>query len=148
MPKKIKIPEAKNLPPGRPSKYDPKFPDMLITHMREGNSFETFGALAHVSKQTLYDWLDAHPEFDEAYSIGQVLSEHWWWRKGMDHLVTYDKDVKFNAAVWIFTMKCRFKFRDGSENERNKDDDNKKPPSDEKIREVLDLVEARKKRGA
>lgn len=128
----------------RPSEYKPEFADKLIEHMKEGHSFETFGAIVGKSKVTLYNWCEAHPDFKEAKEKGEVLSEHWWWKKGMDHLVTYDKEVKFNAAVWIFTMKCRFGHRDGSEKPKEIPDDT--PPTDSEIRAIVDLATARLRR--
>lgn len=67
------------------SKYDPEFPTLLIKHMERGLSFETFGATAglRVTRKTLYNWLQAHPEFQEAYEIGRRISQEWWERLGI-----------------------------------------------------------------
>lgn len=63
---------------GRPSKYDPDYPGLLIEHMREGGSFWTFGAVVGVGMQTLQRWLEEHEEFREAKHEGSLLEMHWW----------------------------------------------------------------------
>ena len=54
---------------GRPSKYDDKFCDEVITFMSYGKSFEAFAGHKGVSKSTLYNWVAAHPEFQAAKEI-------------------------------------------------------------------------------
>ncbi len=51
---------------GRPTKYKPEFCQMLIDHMSEGYSFESFGAIAEVWDSTLDDWVNTIPEFADA----------------------------------------------------------------------------------
>lgn len=131
---------------GRPPEYKPEFCQKLIDHMREGDSFETFGAIVGKSKRTLYNWTEQYAEFQEAKEKGEVLSEHWWWKKGKEYMVTFDKETKFNVAVWIFTMKCRFGLRDGSEGGRPEKQPDDTPPTDAEIRAIVDLATARQKR--
>lgn len=61
-------------PAGRPSKYRDEFCDKLIEHMRQGNSFESFGAVVDCGRASAYNWLAAHPEFLEAKNKGEILS--------------------------------------------------------------------------
>jgi hypothetical protein len=68
-----KKPEDK-LKVGRHSLYKEEYCDALIAHMREGGSFESFGANVLASKQTLYTWTEVHPEFLDAKKIGTQLS--------------------------------------------------------------------------
>lgn len=51
---------------------------MLVQHMREGNSFESFGALAECCMDTLYEWSNVHNEFSEAKAKGAILFLKWW----------------------------------------------------------------------
>lgn len=92
---------------GRPTKYKPDYAEALIAHMKEGRSFETFGALVGAGSSTLYLWCENQPEFMEAKNIGTILSMHWWEERMRETLITQD-GIKFNTTGWIFTMKCRF----------------------------------------
>lgn len=56
---------------GRPSDYDSKYCQMLIDHMAKVYSFESFGGLIGVSKQTLYDWRKKYKEFLDAHNVGK-----------------------------------------------------------------------------
>lgn len=60
-------------PVGAPSTYDPKYCDMLIEHGRQGGSLESFAGTIMRSKQTVYDWMSAHPEFLDARRISISL---------------------------------------------------------------------------
>lgn len=46
--------------------YDEKFCDELINHAKSGRSFKSFGAVANVSRKTLYEWVKNFPDFAEA----------------------------------------------------------------------------------
>jgi len=69
---------AKPNPIGRPTKYQPKFCAMLIEHMADGFSFESFGALVDCSRQVVHDWVKVYPEFLEAKREGDVKAQIWW----------------------------------------------------------------------
>lgn len=116
---------------GRPSKYDPKFCDLLIKHMEEGLSFESFAAVAEVNRDTLYQWEKAHPEFSDAAKRARDAALLFWEKLGIDHIINqtdYESDgsgVKssstksLNSPVWIFNMKNRFKWRDKQPDEND-----------------------------
>lgn len=96
---------------GRPkTPYDPGYCELLIKHMSEGYSFETFGAHVNCSKDTLYRWRDEHPEFCEAKKQGESKARHWWEEKGAEGACGLIPN--FNASVWIFSMKNKFGYRD------------------------------------
>lgn len=61
--------------PGQPTKYRPEYCDLLKDHFRQGGSMESFGAKCGngVSIQTVYNWLEAHPEFLEARKAAEPL---------------------------------------------------------------------------
>lgn len=98
---------------GRPSLYDDAYPECLVEHMAQGYSFESFGGVIDppCSTDTLYEWCKVHPEFSEAKKRGSARSRHWWEMQG--NLGMHMKG--FNAAVWVFNMKNRFKWADRSE---------------------------------
>ena len=52
------------------SLYRPEYCEMLITHMAQGHSFQSFGAIAKVSRRTLFNWIHQHNDFKEAKEIG------------------------------------------------------------------------------
>lgn len=98
------------MPPGQPTKYDPKYCGMLIKHLEQGYSFESFAALIDVSEDTIYEWCKIWPEFSEAKSIGRPKSRLLWEQIG--RAGTNGEIENFNCSAWIFNMKNRFKWRD------------------------------------
>ena len=106
---------------GRPTQYDPGYCPMLIEHMREGYSLESFGGVISKGKQTLYNWRDKHPDFRDAIEIGFAACQLFWERKGIEGNETIkDPDGmtvtrSIPPAVWIFNMKNRFTWRDVQE---------------------------------
>lgn len=102
---------AEKKPVGRPTKYRPEFCEMLIQHMSQGYSFETFGALVNTHRAVLYDWVKKHTEFDDAKRQATEMCQQFWERKGIENLET----KHFNSSVWIFNMKNRFRWNDNQE---------------------------------
>lgn len=112
---------------GRPSKYDPKYCELLIKHMSKGLSFETFGPSIGVSKSSTYRWLtddkndsketlENKKAFRDAKSIATDYCRLFWEKIGIDHIVNYEDAPKLNTTAWIFNMKNRFGWRDKVEN--------------------------------
>lgn len=109
------------------SKYDPKFCQMLIDHMSQGKSFESFGAKANAGYRTLYDWVEKHPDFREAKQIAEM--------KALDFLETMSiakvsgKSIqgfdpkKSDTAMLIFYQKTRFHKVYGEKKPEIDDDD-------------------------
>ncbi len=128
---------------GRKSKYEPDMPDRLIEFMAEGLSFEACCGELGVSKDTGYEWLKRFPEFAEAKLLGEGRGQLFWERKAITAVSPYmppERDLsgvdefererileadrrayqaamnfKFNATVFVFTMKNRFNWRDKRE---------------------------------
>lgn len=125
--KKEKKPVLPSAPVGRPSLYDPKYCEMLITHMAEGLSFESFAGILGHSKQTLYTWTEEHREFLDAKKQGEAKSLLWWeseGRKGLWEETTKEegengfmitKTRKLNTVNWLFNMKNRHSWRSEKE---------------------------------
>ena len=95
---------------GRPSDYKPEFCEELIAHMTKGYSFESFAAVIGVHRDTLYEWVKRHVEFSDAKKRARDAALYWWEKVGEAGLTGQLKG--FNAAVWIFSMKNRFKWTD------------------------------------
>lgn len=88
-------------------KYKKEYPDDLIKHMAEGLSFESFAGHCKVSVQCLFEWVARYDEFAKAKAQGEAQSMLFWERMGRTGMV--GKIKNFNPAIWIFTMKCRFR---------------------------------------
>jgi hypothetical protein len=103
---------SKSLPRkvGRPTKYHEGLCEMLIEHMSEGLSFESFAAKADCHFDQLYSWCKKYPEFYEAKNIGIAKSLLIWERLGIKGAI--GELENFNVGSWIFNMKNRFKWRD------------------------------------
>ena len=92
---------------GIPNKYKKEFAKTAEEILATGKSFAAVCAALDVSRQSLYDWRDAHPEFKDALDKGLQKAQAAWEQIGEDGIVgNYEK---FNAAPWIFTMKNRFR---------------------------------------
>ena len=78
--------------------------------MSSGYSIESFGAVVGVSRETVFEWAKVHPDFSNAIKRGTDQSLLFWERMGMTGMA--GKIQGFNAAVYIFNMKNRFKWRD------------------------------------
>lgn len=95
---------------GAAYKYKKEFCTLLVAHMSEGLSFDSFAAIAKVTPKCLYDWEARYEEFAEAKELGTAASLLYWEKLGRAACDgSHDKEFKFNPAVWIFTLKCRFK---------------------------------------
>lgn len=108
------------MPAGRPTSYEERFCEMLIDHMAQGFSYESFAGLVGVSKQTIYDWEKANPQFLYSKKIGVEKSRLFWETQGIEGIYTtetFEQDENgsrstkkaLNSSVWIFNMKNRFK---------------------------------------
>lgn len=94
------------------SKYHPKFCKELITHLQSGLSFESFAGNIRIHPDTINNWAKKHPEFAEAKAIGHEISRMHWEKIGLAGIAGRKN---FNAAVYIFTMKNRFAWKDATE---------------------------------
>jgi hypothetical protein len=91
--------------------YKPEYCEMLIDHMAQGLSFESFCGSINIVKRTGYTWVKEHPDFAEAKDIGFEKNREFWEKVGIEGLWG-DKDSRFNSTVWVFNMKNRHGWRD------------------------------------
>lgn len=96
---------------GRPTEYRPEMCVKAVDLMRDGASKTEVAAELGVCKQTLYEWIKKHPEFDDAIKKGTDLCESWWERQGRIAL----REEKFSATLWYMNMKNRFRWADKQE---------------------------------
>lgn len=91
---------------------------MLIEHMEQGKSFESFGAVLYrytngdlkAHKQTLYEWVRDYPDFGDAKKMGAMLCFDFWEELGAT--AVNSPPNQFNTGVYVFNMKNRFGWRD------------------------------------
>ncbi len=95
---------------GQPTKYKPEYCDKILVHMNQGLSFESFAATIGVHRETLYEWGRRHTAFSDAIKKGKELSLLYWEKLGL--MAVHGKVKGFQCAVYIFTMKNRFGWRD------------------------------------
>lgn len=110
MAKKPIKPESR--PVGRPSDYRPEYCDKIIEFMGDGSSLTAFAASLGTHRDTIHEWAKVHPEFSDSKKAAEAVSEEWWERQGKNGLINKYQGDNINSAVWIFTMKARFKWRD------------------------------------
>lgn len=99
--------------PGQPTKYRPEYCEMLIEHMANGLSFETFGYSIGVSRDCVFEWAKTHPEFSDAKALAKDASFAFWEKLGVKGVWNGGKgEPTLNSPIYIFTMKNRFGWRD------------------------------------
>lgn len=100
---------------GRPTTYREEFCQMLIEHMEQGFSFESFAGVAGTTIETLREWSnpnkDNHqPNFVLAKALGFPKCQYFWEDVGIKGTKGHYKN--FSAPAYIFNMKNRFKWTD------------------------------------
>ena len=85
-----------------PTKYRPEFCALLKDHLSHGYSFESFGAIAGVSRQCCYDWLDQHEDFRQARLEGEPQCRFYYEKLGL--ALALGK-IDGNVTAWIFQSK-------------------------------------------
>ncbi|MCB9073747.1 MAG: hypothetical protein H6623_09005 [Bdellovibrionaceae bacterium] len=82
--------------------------------MSEGKSLTGFAASIGVCKDTIYEWTKKYPQFSDALKIAKTKCEAFWEEKALEGLFV-DKDKRLNTSLWSFYMKCRFGWKEESE---------------------------------
>jgi len=90
---------------GRPSKYRTEFCALLVGHMGNGLSFESFAGVIDVWKSTLYEWEKQFPEFSDAKKRGEAKRLLWFEKRGQTLMEKGGGNG--SASAWIFAMKAQ-----------------------------------------
>lgn len=90
------------------SKYRPEHCRELIDHMAKGFSFESFAGAIGVSKQTIYDWLESHPDFMDAKAIAQEKCRFHWEKLSVEYVINKPNGPTINSQVYTLNMRNRF----------------------------------------
>lgn len=89
------------------SKYKIEHCKKAIEILASGKSLAAVCAQLDITRTTLYEWKNIHPEFRKAIEKGLQKCQAYWEEIGENGMKgNYDK---FGAAPWIFTMKNRFR---------------------------------------
>lgn len=94
------------MPAGRPTKYDTSMCAIVIAAGEEGETLAGMAEACDVDRETLNNWMAAHPEFSSAVKRGLQRAQVWWERQGK--VATFGAVPGFNATSYIFNMKNRF----------------------------------------
>lgn len=90
---------------GRPSIYNPSFCETVVEYGKAGKSITWIAAELGVVKQTIYTWMECHPDFMDAMTLAKQFSQQWWEDAGQCGM---DSGLPFNASIWSRSMAARF----------------------------------------
>ena len=68
--------QSENPKVGRPTRYDPKFGEQIVTIMGQGFSLVAAAAYIGVGRTTIYEWRDKHPEFRKLLELGAAKRQY------------------------------------------------------------------------
>jgi transcriptional regulator with XRE-family HTH domain len=66
------------MPAGRPTEYREAFCDTAVECLKQGYSLTVLAGELDVSRQTIDNWMKAHPEFLDAISRGRAKGARIW----------------------------------------------------------------------
>jgi len=106
-------------PVGRPTLYDPKYCEEVVTLGRIGKSVEQIAANLNVSLRTIYLWRDTHEEFLHALDDAKTYEQAWWEEQASAYMVENKESDRLNATLWSRSMAARFpkKYRESTKTE-------------------------------
>lgn len=88
----------------RPTDYREEYCEDVLDYGRAGKSVTWIATEIGVCKQTVHNWMAAHPEFLDAMTRAKELAQRWWEDAGQDGLTAGG----FNGSVWSRSMAARF----------------------------------------
>lgn len=92
--------------------YKPEYCEMLIKHMGQGFSYETFGADIGCGRQTMYDWEKVHEDWAAAKKEAQERAQKFFEQRlilkisGQQIKGVNSRDI--DTSCLIFALKTRF----------------------------------------
>ena len=91
---------------GRPTKYRKEMCDQVIELGKEGASLHEIAYELDICFDTLNEWKKEKPEFSEAISRAQKLSQGWWEKSGRK--AVFGEQKFFSAQGYSLQMRNRF----------------------------------------
>lgn len=93
---------------GRPTKYDPRFCEMIIQAGKLGKSSSYMCAMLAIGRTTFERFLEKHEDFRKAYQLAQEYACAWW--EDCARVNIHDPKKSFNANLYAFHMRNRHKY--------------------------------------
>jgi len=90
---------------GRPTKYSKAICDRVIEMGRDGKSLTQIASALNVTRQTLYNWINEHPDFFDAVELSRTHSQAFY--EDLHHAAVIG-EVDVNPALIHRAMQCRF----------------------------------------
>ena len=90
-------------------KYDKKYPALLIKIFESGGGVCNFCVKVKIGRQTFYDWINANPEFAEAYQYAKEIQEALLVQAGQEGML---ENPNFNAKIWEIFMRNKCGYTD------------------------------------
>jgi hypothetical protein len=97
---------------GKSIEYKPEYAQRLLELCKNGLSLRGAWTEMGITAFVATGWRKKYKEWDEACIVGPKYHELFFEKLGIKGAL--GEIQNFNAAVWIFTMKTRFGFRDYS----------------------------------
>ena len=91
-------------------KWKEEYCEMLVEHMTEGYSYESFAGKLGVTRDCLYKWEKRHEAFLYSKNIGFAKMLMFYEKTGIDAMKGLIPN--FNATSWVFQMKNKCKWTD------------------------------------
>ena len=92
-------------PGGRPTAYKPEFCTLVVELGKEGAGKAEMASACGVVRQTLDNWIKAHPEFLDAITRARAESLAWWEKQGRLGIFM---GKAFNANAYALQVFNRF----------------------------------------
>lgn len=89
------------MPAGRPSKYDPAYCESIVSFCQDGSSISSFAASIGVSRSTITEWGNEHPEFSAAVKAAKTAVAAWYDKAARKNAI----EGGGNATICIFGLK-------------------------------------------
>lgn len=83
--------------------YRAAYCDEVVDFLKDGHSLAAFAGHIGVSRETLYNWAETHPDFAEAMKRALAKSALWWERRMLDFAQT----GQGNANIITFGLRNR-----------------------------------------
>jgi hypothetical protein len=88
-------------PKGRPTSYKPTYCNEAVEYLAQGYSLTAFAGEIGVCRDSVYNWMDTHPDFFDAIKKGRAKGQATWEKR----LASMAIEGGGNATAIIFAMK-------------------------------------------
>jgi hypothetical protein len=103
---RAKAPAKKSNPVGRPTSYRPEYCTTVVHLGIEGKSYAAIANELGTTRETLYTWMEKHPEFLDAMKRSRLAAMQWWEDTLMDQ--ARGRVIGGSTTAAIVAMKNQF----------------------------------------